>query len=56
MDYSPPGSTVPGILQARILEGIALPSSRVSSNPGIELVSLNQPALAGRFYATWEAL
>ena len=29
--YSPPGSSVPGILQARILEWDAMPSSRVSS-------------------------
>ena len=36
MDYSPPGSSVSGILQARILEWVAVPFSRVSSNPGIE--------------------
>ena len=28
MDYSPPGSSVHGILQARILEWVARPSSR----------------------------
>ena len=28
MDYSLPGSAVPGILQARILEWVAMPSSR----------------------------
>ena len=28
MDYSPPGSSVHGILQARVLEWIAMPSSR----------------------------
>ena len=33
MDYSPPGSSVHGILQARILEWIAMPSSRGSSQP-----------------------
>ena len=33
---SPPGSSVHGIFQARILEWIAIPSSRGSSNPGIE--------------------
>ena len=32
-DYSPPGFTVHGILQARILEGVAVPSSRWSSRP-----------------------
>ena len=43
MDLSPPGSSVHGILQARILEWVAMPSSR---------------ALAGRFFTTittWEA-
>ena len=33
MDYSPPGSSVHGILQERILEWVALPSSRGSSWP-----------------------
>ena len=33
MDGSPPGSSVPGILQARILEWIAMPSSRGSYRP-----------------------
>ena len=33
MDCSPPGSSVQGILQARILEWVALPSSRGSSSP-----------------------
>ena len=33
MDCSPPGSSVPGILQARLLEWIAMPSSRGSSRP-----------------------
>ena len=31
MDYSPPGSSVHGILQVRILEWLAIPSSRQSS-------------------------
>ena len=31
MDCSPPGSSIPGILQARILEWVAIPSSRGSS-------------------------
>ena len=42
MNRSLPGSSVQGILQARILEWIALPSSRGSSQPGIKLRS---PAL-----------
>ena len=33
MDYSLPGSPVHGILQARILEWVAMPSSRGSSRP-----------------------
>ena len=33
MDCSPPGSSVHGILQARILERVAMPSSRGSSQP-----------------------
>ena len=34
MDCSPPGSSVHGILQARILKWVALPSSMGSSRPG----------------------
>ena len=44
MDCCPPGSSVHGILQARILEWVAMPSSRDLPDPGIEPVS---PALAG---------
>ena len=33
-DCSPPGSSVHGILQARILEWVAIPFSRGSSQPG----------------------
>ena len=33
LDYSQPGSSVHGILQARILEWVAMPSSRGSSQP-----------------------
>ena len=39
MDCNPPGSSVYGILQARILERVAMPSSRGLPNPGIELGS-----------------
>jgi len=49
MDCSPPGPFVHGILQSRILECVALSSSRGSSQPGIEAVS---PALAGTFFTT----
>ena len=33
VDYGQPGSSVQGILQARILEWVPMPSSRVSSQP-----------------------
>ena len=36
MDCSPPGSSVWGILQARILEWVVIPSPRDLANPGIE--------------------
>ena len=39
MDCSRPSSSVPGILQARILEWIAIPSSRGYPDSGIELPS-----------------
>ena len=52
MNCSLPSSSVYGILQARILEWIALPSSRDLPDPGIEPTSPTSPALAGRFVAT----
>ena len=45
MDYSPPGSSVHEILQARILEWVAMPSSKDLSDPGIKPTSLTPPAL-----------
>ena len=45
MDCSPPGSSVHGILQARILEWVTMPSSG-SSDPGIKPTSLMFPVLA----------
>ena len=48
-----------GILQARILGGVAVNSSRDLPNPGIEPLSLASCASAGRFFiasVTWEAL
>ena len=59
MDCSPPGSSVHGTLQARIMEWVTMPSSRDLPDPEIEPGSLISPALAGRFFtanATWEAL
>ena len=47
IDCSPPGSFVHGILQARILEWVASPFSRGSSQPGDQTwVS----CIAGRFF------
>ena len=40
MDCSLPGSSIHGILQARILEWVAMPSSRGSSQPRVETMSL----------------
>ena len=49
MDCSPPGFSVHGILQARILEWIAIPFSRGTSQPRDQtLVS----CIAGRFFTT----
>ena len=50
MDDSLPGSSGHGILQARILEWTAMPSSRDLPNPGIKPVSLMSPALAGKLF------
>ena len=47
MDYSPPGPSVVGILQARILEWVAIPFSRGSSRP-TDQTWLS--SIAGRFY------
>ena len=49
VDYSPPGSSVHGISQARILEWVAIPSPADLFNPRIEPVSL---ALVGGFFTT----
>ena len=49
MDCCPQGSSVHGILQARVLEPLAMPSSRGSSWPWGKHESLPLPALAGGF-------
>ena len=57
VDCSPPGSSVHGILKARILEWVAMPSSRGSlPDPGIEPRSLASRALAGGFFTTRAAM
>ena len=45
MDRSPLGSSVHGMLQARILEWVAVPSSRDLLDPGVKPVSCAAPAL-----------
>ena len=57
MDHSPPGSSVHGILQARILEWVACPHPDLP-DPGIKPASLMSLAAVGGFFttnATWEA-
>ena len=58
VDCSPPGSSVHGILQARVLEWVAMPSSRGSSQPRDQTHIFMSPALAGGFFTTsttWES-
>ena len=52
VDHSLPGSSVHGILQARILDWFAIPSSEDLPDPGMEPESPMSPALAGRFLTT----
>ena len=50
MDYRPPGSSVYGIPQARILEWVAIPFSRGSSWPKDRT---RVSGTAGRFFTSW---
>ena len=57
MDCSLPGSSVHGILLARLLDGLPFPSLGDPPNLGINPASLTFPALIGRFFttsATWK--
>ena len=49
-DRSPPGSPVPGILQAGILEWVAFPFSRGSSQPRTQT---QVSCIAGGFFTSW---
>ena len=49
MDYSPPGSSVHGTLQARVLKWVAIPFSRGSSQPRDQTQVSH---IAGRFFTT----
>ena len=50
MDYSPPGFSLHGILQARILEWVAIPFSRRSSQPREKT---RVSCIAGIFFTIW---
>ena len=59
MDCNPADFSVNGILQARILEWVAMPSFRGSSQPRDRTHIYLSSALAGGFFptrATWEAI
>ena len=52
MDCNLPGSSVHGILQARILSGLPCPSPGDLPDLGMEPLSLMSPELAGLFFTT----
>ena len=55
-NYSPPGSSIHGIIQARILEWVAGPSPGNLPDPGIK-PTFYVSCIAGMFFtmsATWE--
>ena len=52
-DCSPPGSSVHGILQARTLEWVAMPSFRGSSQPRDQTCSFCSSYIVGKFFYHW---
>ena len=50
MDYSPPGPSVQGIFQARVLEWVAISFSRGSSRPRDRT---QVSCIAGRRFTVW---
>ena len=50
--WTPPGSSVHGILQARILEWVAMPSSRGSSQPRDGTQVSHAPCIGSMFFTT----
>ena len=52
MDCSPPGSSVHGIFQARILEWVAISSPGDLPDPGVKRVSPVSPSLSGTLFTT----
>ena len=58
IDCRPPGSSVHGIFQARILEQVAISSSRDLPDPEVKPLFPESSALAGEYFhhcTTWEA-
>ena len=58
-DWSPPGSSVHGILQAEDWSVLSFPPPGNLPEPGIKLASLTPPKLVGGFFTTsttWEAI
>ena len=55
MDYSPPGSSLHGILQARVLEWVAISFSRGSSRPRDQTQVSHIPGRRFNLWATREA-
>ena len=53
MDCSPPGSSVHGILQSRILEWVAMPSSKGSSWPRVRTRLTQVPCIGRRVLYCW---
>ena len=53
MDCSPPGSSVHGISQARLLEWVAISFSRGSSQARIQT---QVSYIAGRFFTNWATM
>ena len=52
IDCNPPGSSIHGILQARILECVAMPSSRGSSQPRDQTCVSHVSCVGRRFFTT----
>ena len=50
MDYTPPGFSVYGVLQAGILDELSCPPPQDLLHAGTEPVSLTYPVLEGRFF------
>ena len=55
VDCSPPGSSVHGTLQARVLEWLPCPPLGGLPDPGMEPTPLMSPSLAGGFCTTCTA-